>query len=79
MVNFVSMMLDLKDVLVLSSIICETKYVVVQVQPLVCLFGAHLCLGMVDRVVLDHTKVPKYEVQRLQRNQESWQVIYIGL
>ena len=68
MVYFVSMMLDLKDVLALSSIICETKYVVVQVQPLVCLFGAHLCLGMVDRVV------PKYEVQRLQKFQEGWQV-----
>ena len=31
---------------------------------------------MVDRVVLDHTEVPKYEVQRLQRI-EGWQQCYI--
>ena len=24
------------------------------------LLGAHLCLGMVNQVVLDHTEVPKY-------------------
>ena len=50
----------------------------VQVQPLVGLLCAHLCLGMVDRVVLDRTEVPKYEVQRLQIIQEGWQVEYIG-
>ena len=51
---------------------------IVQVQPLIGLLCAHLCLGMVDRVVLDHTEVPKYEVQRLQIIQEGWQVEYIG-
>ena len=32
---------------------------------------------MVDWVVLDHTEVPKYEVQSLQRIQEGWQVVYV--
>ena len=44
---------------------------------LVGLLGAHLCFGMVDWVVLDHTEVPKYEVQSLQRIQEGWQVVYV--
>ena len=62
------MMLDLKDVLAESFTICQIQYVV-KVQPLIGLLSAHLCLGMVDWVVLDHTEVPKYEVQRLQRIQ----------
>ena len=45
---------------------------IVKVQPLIGLLSAHLCLGMVDRVVLDHTEVPKYEVQGLQ-GIEGWQ------
>lgn len=51
-----------------------TQNIQINVKSSVGLLGAHLCLGMVDRVVLDHTEVPKYKVQRLQRFQEGWQV-----
>ena len=61
------------------SMLFFTQNIQINVKSSVGLLGAHLCLGMIDRAVLDHTEVPKYEVQRLQRNQESWQVIYIGL
>ena len=43
-----------------------TQNIQINVYSSVGLLGAHLCLGMVDRVVLDHTEVPKYEVQGLQ-------------
>ena len=56
-----------------------TQNIQINVHSSVGLLSAHLCLGMVDRVVLDHTEVPKYEVQRLQRTQESWQVVNIGI
>ena len=52
-----------------------TQNIQINVKSSVGLLGAHLCLGMVDRVVLDHTEVPKYEVQRLQRI-EGWQQCY---
>ena len=48
---------------------------IVKVQLLIGLLSAHLCLGMVDRVVRDRTEVSKYEAQSLQRI-ECWQQCY---
>ena len=53
----------------------DSRSRLVWVQPLIGLLCAHLCLGMVDRVVRDRTEVSKYEAQSLQRI-ECWQQCY---
>ena len=56
-----------------------TQNIQINVHSSVGLLGAHLCRGMVDRVVLDHMKSPNMRFSACKELKKAGKVVNIGL